>query len=89
MDTNETSSLSRELDKHEIAEAVVQKLMESNAIHTGSDFTVNDIMNIFKVSKNTATSCQTGRYYFGGSLRFRREEILYFRKMGLPIKVKV
>ena len=74
-------------DKQEIAELVAEKLQHSSLTTPGPDLTVKDLMNLFKISKNTATSCTVGRYKVGTSVRFRREDILYYRKMGLHIKI--
>ncbi|MFC1476548.1 hypothetical protein ACFL5S_01130 [Fibrobacterota bacterium] len=75
-------------DKQDIANLVVDKLMLSSFTTQGPDFTVKDLMKLFNISKNIASSCTVGRYKMGGSVRFRREDILYYRKMGLHIKKK-
>ncbi len=52
------------------------------------DFTIEDLMKVLNISKNTAAGITTGRYKVGRLVRYRREDIMQMRNLGRNIPVE-
>ncbi len=74
----------------EVIDAIVKQLEKvlRPLANLGEDYSVDDIARLCNVSKTTAMRIQTGRYYVGDAVRFRREEIDYYRKTGKRLETK-
>jgi len=74
-----------DFDLNLLADKIADRLREEGPCPQGPDFTTNELVKLMGINPATASSVTTGRYNIGRAVRFRREVILYHRKMGIPL----